>query len=100
MTDISSLKAALLRAEASGKTDDDSNKQALAYQLGRSIIDLLDTYATTNPNDEAKLSAYDIERVLAGLLGCIIKSCALNKVAAILVAYDIAQIVLQSAIED
>lgn len=98
MTDISELKNALLRAEQSGLTDADAEKLKQKIQLGTDVINLIERYC--DPKNPNNLSPWEVEYVLAGLIGYIIRTASVSQTAAILVATAAAQVMLEVAIED
>lgn len=98
MTDISSLKAALLRAERTGHVDGQEDKTLLVMKLSREVIDLIDKYAL--PTNLDGLSTLEIERTLIGLVGCIVKSATKNKINAVIIASALAKELLYAATED
>jgi hypothetical protein len=98
MTDISSLKALIARAEATGAIDGNEAKILLVQKFGREVIALFDKYAApTNPDG---LSTLDIERTLVGLVGCIVKSTTQSRIQAVLVARELSKDLIRAATED
>lgn len=96
MTTIESLLAAVARAESNQATDEDQAAIDLGKEFGHKILNLIDQYAAPG-----RLTTIQVEKVLAGIIGCTIKSCRIGgPLSGAIVAAELCQIILDLATEE
>lgn len=95
---IFDLVQAMNRAKTSGMDDQQKAKLGLMVDFSHQLVDLADRFSRPQ-SDGVQLSTLEIEKVMVGVVGCIVKTACDNPVDRLMIASELAGVLVATALE-